>query len=64
VLGSSLAPREFLKKPFKRDWPGFVLTERSELSEHDAVPLEGADILVFFKKMTPSRLLPFVSRVE
>jgi erythromycin esterase len=64
VLGSSLAPREFLKKPFKRDWPGFVLTERNELSEHDAVPLEGADILVFFKEMTPSRLLPFVSRVE
>lgn len=57
------APATFVREQFKRDWPGFGLPERPVLLDHNRVSLEGADVLVFFRRMTPSRFLPFVQRV-
>ncbi len=49
------APQPFLAHPFASDWPATGAPSPS------ALPLaNGPDLLVFLRRLTPSRLLPFV----
>ena len=53
------APAEWMAHPYRHDWPGYTAWDRPW--DQPGPPLkDNADVLVFFKSVTPSRLYPFV----
>jgi len=58
ALSAAGAPAPWLAHPYRHDWLGSGLPAAANAS---AIPLAGNfDLLVFLRRLTPSRLLPFV----
>ena len=55
------ALRAWMAHPYLHDWPGFYMIEGQLDPRAPGVPLAGrVDLLIFFKRVSPSRFLPFV----